>query len=114
MTDQIEKWQEEFESMIGEENIKRNGAPFNVVGFSHLSPKEGSYRLPSIESMWQGFLMAKRNMPVIELPKPELCFTSSPSGHGAFAYVQLEPLIERLEKAGIEWISENPYPAKGE
>lgn len=95
MTDQIEKcWNDFLRDEIKYSNELEH------MGY------EGAFKA--------GFIAAKRNMPVVELPKPELCFTSSPSGHGAFAYVQLEPLIERLEKAGIEWISENPYPAKGE
>ena len=98
MTDQIEKWQEEFEKFAG---------GFDLFGNEWQD-------MGNDEIFKAGWLAAKRNMPVVELPKPELCFTSSPSGHGAFANVQLEPLIERLEKAGIEWISENPYSAKGE
>jgi hypothetical protein len=101
MTDQIEKWREEFHELIGQEAIIDRS-------------DSGDYFSGWTNSRWHGFLMAKRNMPVVELPKPELCFTSSPRWHGSFAYVQLEPLIERLEKAGIEWISENPYSVKGE
>jgi hypothetical protein len=105
MTDQIEKWRDEFKSIMKKER------PLNSLA---RLPDDSAYIDRDTFYLEQGFLIAKRNMPVVELPKPELCFTSSTSGHGSFAYVQLEPLIEALEKAGIEWISENPYPVKGE
>jgi len=98
MTDQIEVWRKEFEQLTG----------------ATRHPTDGGYYSNELESMWQGFVMAKRAQPVILLPKPEVCFAASQGGHGSFAYVQLEPLIEAIEKAGINWISENPYPAKGE
>ena len=104
--EQIEKWRKEFELMIGEENTKKNGAPFNVVGYSHLSPKEGSYRLPSIDSMWQGFLMAKRNMPVIELPQGHLM--DDPDGMGSGRYIMIETVERALNRAGAK------YTIKGE
>jgi hypothetical protein len=104
MTDQIEKIRAEFES-----EIHKVIPALNLI----WDDKTGQYYPFDTQIAWLSWQAAKRNMPVVELPKPELCFTSSPSGHGAFAYVQLEPLIERLEKAGIEWISENPYSAKG-
>lgn len=41
--------------------------------FDDVSQKydSGIYRNAHRESMWQGFLMAKRSQPVIELPEPE-------------------------------------------
>jgi hypothetical protein len=107
MTDQIEKLREDFELFIVNK--------FEVTNPTAEKRRDsGEYFYAHVQLAWIAWCEAKRNMPVVELPNPELCFTSSPSGHGAFAYVHLEPLIERLEKAGIEWISESPYPVKGE
>jgi len=107
--EQIKKWREDFEQWA-----LKPPREFNLVRHSNGGSWPNQYKVYHVQCAWEAWCEAKRNMPVVELPKPELCFTSSPSGHGAFAYVQLEPLIERLEKAGIEWISENPYPVKGE
>lgn len=101
--EQIEKWRESFEcGYSGEKDC-----------FVRHPAFKDCYWFEKVQLHWEGFLMAKRAQKPVELPNP-LCFTSSPSGHGEFAYVELEPLIERLENAGIEWISENPYPVKGE
>lgn len=90
----VEVWRQQFELMIGDENTKKNGRPFNVVGYSHLSPKEGSYRLPSIESMWQGYLMAKRTQPSVVLPKDDGTIAQN-------AY-QLD-VIAQITAAGIKY-----------
>lgn len=55
MTDaeQIEAWRSEFESEFDDVSQKYDS---------------GIYRNSHRESMWQGFIMAKRSQPVIELP----------------------------------------------
>lgn len=63
----VEVWRAEFEK------IYSNGV--NVDRYN-----EGDYVRDSTEYLWQGFLMAKRNMPVVELPKGELM--DDPDGMG--------------------------------
>lgn len=60
MTDQIEKWKKEFESMC---EYKLN----------HAEPKfgdKGVYAQPWANDMLKGFIMAKQSQQVIELPYP--------------------------------------------
>jgi len=93
-TDIMAIWREDFEQKL------------KKVGYvnAHLEKNNiGNYLDFEVGSMFRGFLMAKRNMPVVELPKPEMCFTSSARSHKSFAYVHLDPLISSLESAGIQF-----------
>lgn len=99
----VEVWRKQFELMIGDENIKKNAKPFNVVGYSHLSPKEGTYRLPSIEAMWQGFLMAKRSQPVIELPEILYEWDMERDSDQKVQYLDYENTIHSITSAGYQY-----------
>lgn len=94
--EQIEVWRQEFIKIA----FARHSITYNVT--------TGEFVDNHCDIYWNIFLAAKRAQNPVELPKPEMCFTSSKSGHGSFAYVHLDPLIESLESAGI------PYTVKGE
>lgn len=79
--EQIEVWTEQFENWA-----------YDYPG----SPLDKKYLL-------QTWLAAKRAMPVIELPKPEVCFANPP-----FAFVILDGLIDAITAAGYQ------YKIKGE
>jgi hypothetical protein len=99
--EQIEKWRKEFEKFI-------------VKAFEVSNPTaekrrdSGEYFYAHVQLAWLAWREAKRAQKPVELPKPEMCFTSSKSGHGSFAYVHLDALIESLKSAGTK------YTVKGE
>ncbi len=55
----VDVWQSEFES-IGE-----------LESFNFSKDDFGRYTSSRTDGRWQGFLVAKRSMPTIELPTPE-------------------------------------------
>jgi hypothetical protein len=63
MSDQenFEKWQEEHKNLLLSTNV------WCLANFQEL---DGTYYDWHLQASWEGFLMAKRNMPVIELPDP--------------------------------------------
>ena len=59
MTDQqVEIWRKEFESSLSAQAIQRD------------AKNPDRYWNDPVQYHWKGFLMAKRNQPVIELPDP--------------------------------------------
>jgi hypothetical protein len=67
MTEPIEKWKDEFES-----SVKLTKEYMNAMDFikPHIFDvdENGKYKKSDTETLWQGFLMAKRSQPVVELP----------------------------------------------
>lgn len=81
MTEPIEKWREDFESYSDEEFIGKFPS--------------GVYQWKFMEERWNGFLMAKRSQPVIELQKPEK------DDHTDVAFY-VTKFFEALADAGIQ------------
>jgi len=92
--EQIEKWRKEFAIQYDLETNNNQGVSYHLL-------IDDKYCFPDIENKWQGFLMARRNMPVIELPK---------RGRGYYLddMVNIDEVAEVLQLAGI------PYTIKGE
>lgn len=87
MTEQnkIWDWREEFERQYDEKTNKNNGVAYHFL-------VSGKYCFEDIENQWQGFLMAKRNMPVIEIPEYDI-----------HHYAPVRNIIAQLENFGIQY-----------
>lgn len=86
----VEKWNKDFELSLLDDPYWRQ-EHFSKYG-------DGSYALPTVEHMWQGFLIARSTV-VIPLPeKISLGFGTNRS----FTYVEVEPLIEAIESQGYK------------
>lgn len=92
--EQIEKLREEFQLKCAP--LFKNNHAFGDRPF--ILHKNGEYFFANVEMAWQGFLMAKRNVQAVELPKIE-----SPEG-----YYEYNEVFAALESAGIQ------YTIKGE
>lgn len=80
----INIWRAEFEKLTG---ATRHPTQDRYFGYGE-------------EIMWSGFLLAKKSMPVIELPKPTEC--------DGFAYWHDSDLMQTLKHYGYQ------YTIKGE
>jgi thiamine pyrophosphokinase len=89
--EQIEKWREEFISI---NRTKRDTSFFN-----------GRFLDDRTEILFHGFLMAKRNMPVVELPSP---FYIAIKSGGEYLFFGKEDTLFQLTSKGIK------YTIKGE
>lgn len=81
MTEPIERWREDFESHSDEKFICKFPS--------------GVYQWQFMEDRWNGFLMAKRSQPVVDLPG------ENPMIFGLSGFEKHE-LIEALTAAGIQ------------
>jgi len=85
MTDQIEKWREEFESFIVNK--------FEVTNPTAEKRRDsGEYFYAHVQLAWLAWCEAKRNMPVVELPDVRGRTVSYREG--------VDACIESLESAG--------------
>lgn len=64
---QIEAWRKEFEAAI--KMTDRYHHALESTKSMILIAYGGRYRNTDTETLWQGFLLARRSMPVIELPE---------------------------------------------
>jgi hypothetical protein len=85
MTDQIEEWRKEFEQLTG----------------ATRHPTDGGYYSNELEAMWEGFMIAKRAQPVIELPRGHLM--TDPDGMGSGRYLMIETVERALQRAGVNY-----------
>jgi hypothetical protein len=95
--EQIEKWREEFcEFMKKDKPLLPLGMLKDLSAFADRD----------VWYLFEGFLMAKRNMPVIELPKGHIM--DDPDGMGRGRYLMIETVERALNRAGAQ------YTIKGE
>lgn len=85
--EQIEVWRKDFSKAIGHNYTVRS---------------DGRYVDVQIDNVWQGFLMAKRSMPVIELPD------NSKEDIGGFDCFDKDTVFKAITAAGYQ------YKIKGE
>ena len=85
MTDKIEAWRKEFEKLTG----------------ATRHPTDGGYYSNELEAMGEGFMIAKRSQPVIELPRGHLMtdFDGMRSGR----YLMIESVERALSRAGVNY-----------
>lgn len=90
MTDaeQIEVWRKQFESEFDDVSQKYDS---------------GIYRNSHRESMWQGFLMAKRSQPVIELPKPTAIDFGTLNSINSIDCLSIYSIGEAITAAGYKY-----------
>lgn len=91
MTDaeQIEAWRKEFES-----NLRSKWQYQKKI-------VNGKYSSQTLENMWQGFLMAKRSQPVIELPRPRDLYSQDYVYEGQYNFDH--EIHEAIAKAGYKY-----------
>lgn len=93
MTEPIEKWRNEFESYSDEKFISKFPS--------------GTYQWQFMDDRWNGFTMAKRSQPVVELPNASQIFFDTKLQEKGFVSA-IEYVCEILEESGIN------YRIKGE
>lgn len=93
MTDPIEKWREDFEEIVFQ---SRNGLHINRRSLFRKS-QDGIYCSSEIENKWDGYLMARRSQPVVELPSDSDVIFISGSAADGFDWNSLEAKEKYIE-----------------
>jgi hypothetical protein len=97
MSENIEQWMNEFIAILIDKDC---------TNFSFSKKDNGrGFRDANLDTMWTGFLMAKRSMPVVELPGPYIDYDEDDA---TIKYWTARQLYPALKQSGIQ------YKVKGE